>query len=107
MWVLVSVGPLVTIGSSTRNPKKKELNLQDDLNQDKKIRTTSYGKSHPWYNRQIPGGAPTIKAHRVVQTTYSKLASGRILRLSFDKTKKQLSESVPTVTQSRPLPNTC
>ncbi|GFS64682.1 putative RNA-directed DNA polymerase from transposon BS [Trichonephila clavipes] len=34
--------------------------------------------THPWYNRQAPGGALSIKADRVVQTTISRLASGHI-----------------------------
>ncbi|GFW89998.1 protein CASC3 [Trichonephila clavipes] len=39
--------------------------------------------THPWYNRQAPGGALSIKADRVVQTTISRLASGYIRGLSF------------------------
>ncbi|GFV55701.1 putative RNA-directed DNA polymerase from transposon BS [Trichonephila clavipes] len=39
--------------------------------------------THPWYNRQAPGGALSIKADRVVQTTISRLASGHIRGLSF------------------------
>ncbi|GFV20818.1 hypothetical protein TNCV_283371 [Trichonephila clavipes] len=35
--------------------------------------------THPWYNRQAPGGALSIKADRVVQTTISRLASGHTL----------------------------
>ncbi|GFV94007.1 putative RNA-directed DNA polymerase from transposon BS [Trichonephila clavipes] len=33
--------------------------------------------THPWYNRQAPGGALSIKADRVVLTTISRLASTR------------------------------
>ncbi|GFU17912.1 hypothetical protein TNCV_4029301 [Trichonephila clavipes] len=40
--------------------------------------------THPWYNRQAPGGALSIKADRVVQTTISRLASGHIRGLSFN-----------------------
>ncbi|GFV06235.1 RNase H domain-containing protein [Trichonephila clavipes] len=39
--------------------------------------------THPWYNRQAPGGALSIKADRVVQTTISRLASGHTRGLSF------------------------
>ncbi|GFY11096.1 putative RNA-directed DNA polymerase from transposon BS [Trichonephila clavipes] len=40
--------------------------------------------THPWYNRQVaPGGALSIKANRVVQTTISRLASGHTRGLSF------------------------
>ncbi|GFU70985.1 hypothetical protein TNCV_3350081 [Trichonephila clavipes] len=39
--------------------------------------------THPWYNRQAPGGAFSIKADRIVQTTISRLASGHIRGLSF------------------------
>ncbi|GFU81802.1 RNase H domain-containing protein [Trichonephila clavipes] len=39
--------------------------------------------THPWYIRQAPGGALSIKADRVVQTTISRLASGRTSGLSF------------------------
>ncbi|GFW52086.1 RNase H domain-containing protein [Trichonephila clavipes] len=39
--------------------------------------------THPWYNRQAPGGALSIKADRVFQTTISRLASGHIRGLSF------------------------
>ncbi|GFW24640.1 medium-chain acyl-CoA ligase ACSF2, mitochondrial [Trichonephila clavipes] len=44
--------------------------------------------THPWYNRQAPGGALSIKADRVVQTTISRLASGHIRGLSFHLGKK-------------------
>ncbi|GFY06127.1 replication factor C subunit 3 [Trichonephila clavipes] len=40
--------------------------------------------THPWYNRQAPGGALSIQADRVVQTTISRLASGHIRGLSFN-----------------------
>ncbi|GFV27519.1 RNase H domain-containing protein [Trichonephila clavipes] len=43
---------------------------------------------HPWYNRQAPGGALSIKADRVVQTTISRLASGHIRGLSFNLGQK-------------------
>ncbi|GFT86484.1 putative RNA-directed DNA polymerase from transposon BS [Trichonephila clavipes] len=39
--------------------------------------------THPWYNRQAPGGALSIKMDRVVQTTISRLASGHTRGLSF------------------------
>ncbi|GFU86667.1 uncharacterized protein TNCV_2880871 [Trichonephila clavipes] len=42
----------------------------------------------PWYNRQAPGGALSIKADRVVQTTISRLASGHIRGLSFNLGQK-------------------
>ncbi|GFS83662.1 putative RNA-directed DNA polymerase from transposon BS [Trichonephila clavipes] len=35
--------------------------------------------THPWYNRQAPGGALSIKADRVVQTTISKSRSSFVL----------------------------
>ncbi|GFX46670.1 putative RNA-directed DNA polymerase from transposon BS [Trichonephila clavipes] len=38
---------------------------------------------HPWYNRQAPDGALSIKVDRVVQTTISRLASGHTRGLSF------------------------
>ncbi|GFT36000.1 probable RNA-directed DNA polymerase from transposon BS [Trichonephila clavipes] len=44
--------------------------------------------THPWYNRQAPGGALSIKADRVVQTTISRLASGHIRGLSFNLGQK-------------------
>ncbi|GFV62087.1 putative RNA-directed DNA polymerase from transposon BS [Trichonephila clavipes] len=44
--------------------------------------------THPWYNRQAPGGALSIKADRVVQTTISRLASGHIRGLSFSLGQK-------------------
>ncbi|GFW96303.1 probable RNA-directed DNA polymerase from transposon X-element [Trichonephila clavipes] len=39
--------------------------------------------THPWYNRQAPGGALSIKADKVVQTTISWLESGHTRNLSF------------------------
>ncbi|GFW32427.1 RNase H domain-containing protein [Trichonephila clavipes] len=39
--------------------------------------------THPWYNRQASGGALSIKADRVVQTTINRLASGHTRGLSF------------------------
>ncbi|GFX74919.1 putative RNA-directed DNA polymerase from transposon BS [Trichonephila clavipes] len=39
--------------------------------------------THPWYNRQAPGGALSIKVDRVVQTTISRLASGHTRGFSF------------------------
>ncbi|GFY19583.1 RNase H domain-containing protein [Trichonephila clavipes] len=39
-------------------------------------------------NRQAPGGALSIKADRVVQTTISRLASGHIRGLSFNLGQK-------------------
>ncbi|GFT24555.1 RNase H domain-containing protein [Trichonephila clavipes] len=44
--------------------------------------------THPWYNRQAPGGALSIKADRVVQTTISRLASGHIRGLFFNLGQK-------------------
>ncbi|GFV42019.1 RNase H domain-containing protein [Trichonephila clavipes] len=44
--------------------------------------------THPWYNRQAPGGALSIKADRVVQTTISRLASGHTRGLSFQLGQK-------------------
>ncbi|GFW92321.1 RNase H domain-containing protein [Trichonephila clavipes] len=44
--------------------------------------------THPWYNRQAPGGTLSIKADRVVQTTISRLASGHIRGLSFNLGQK-------------------
>ncbi|GFW63480.1 putative RNA-directed DNA polymerase from transposon BS [Trichonephila clavipes] len=44
--------------------------------------------THPWYNRQAPGGALSIKADRVVQTTISRLASGHIRGLPFNLGQK-------------------
>ncbi|GFV46394.1 putative RNA-directed DNA polymerase from transposon BS [Trichonephila clavipes] len=44
--------------------------------------------THPWYNRQAPGGALSLKADRVVQTTISRLASGHIRGLSFNLGQK-------------------
>ncbi|GFV49030.1 RNase H domain-containing protein [Trichonephila clavipes] len=44
--------------------------------------------THPWYNRQAPGGALSIKADRVAQTTISRLASGHIRGLSFNLGQK-------------------
>ncbi|GFV00043.1 replication factor C subunit 3 [Trichonephila clavipes] len=44
--------------------------------------------THPWYNRQAPGGALSIKADRVVQTTISRLASGYIRGLSLNLGQK-------------------
>ncbi|GFU49744.1 uncharacterized protein TNCV_2930301 [Trichonephila clavipes] len=44
--------------------------------------------THPWYNRQAAGGALSIKADRVVQTTISRLASGHIRGLSFNLGQK-------------------
>ncbi|GFT97920.1 uncharacterized protein TNCV_2168151 [Trichonephila clavipes] len=40
------------------------------------------------YTRQAPGGALSIKADRVVQTTISRLASGHIRGLSFNLGQK-------------------
>ncbi|GFX88765.1 RNase H domain-containing protein [Trichonephila clavipes] len=43
-------------------------------------------KTHPtppWCNREAPGGALSIKAYRVVQTTISRLASGHTRGLFF------------------------
>ncbi|GFY22001.1 RNase H domain-containing protein [Trichonephila clavipes] len=39
--------------------------------------------THPWYNRQAPGGSLSIKSDRVVQTTISRHASGHTRGLSF------------------------
>ncbi|GFX85116.1 RNase H domain-containing protein [Trichonephila clavipes] len=59
--------------------------------------------THPWYNRQAPGGALSIKADRVVQTTISRLASRHTTGLSFhlgqkiyeDCTKCNLVQATP------------
>ncbi|GFV30918.1 uncharacterized protein TNCV_4013521 [Trichonephila clavipes] len=44
--------------------------------------------THPWYNRQATGGALSIKADRVVQTTIIRLSSGHIRGLSFNLGQK-------------------
>ncbi|GFU14149.1 RNase H domain-containing protein [Trichonephila clavipes] len=64
---------------------KPEMGAHTSKNQDppEYLQLWKTPPTHPWYNKQAPGGALSIKADRVVQTTISRLASGHIRGLSF------------------------